>query len=188
MSCAFCGERILFGGVKQGELRFCNAICRSKGYLATAAAKVPESADSCAADSHGELSALQRAGTGRRSRGALGLVGACIYSLGHQTTGGMPAVCRQASGGQLVGQYPSGMVGLSMGIGHDAGSGWSHLEGAGLAPRSFATVAQARPDCERAARLAAESLRHRCRSPARALPADTALPLCADRLAAQRPP
>ena len=43
-SCAACGETILFGGVKAGELRFCNANCQSKGYLLSVAARVPESA------------------------------------------------------------------------------------------------------------------------------------------------
>jgi hypothetical protein len=41
--CAVCGEVILFGGVKQGNLQFCNAICQSKGQLVAAAARVPES-------------------------------------------------------------------------------------------------------------------------------------------------
>jgi hypothetical protein len=41
--CAVCGELILFGGVKQGNLQFCNTICQSKGQLVAASARVPES-------------------------------------------------------------------------------------------------------------------------------------------------
>jgi hypothetical protein len=44
--CAACGETILFGGAKQGELRFCNSICLNKGQALAAAqasaAAVPE--------------------------------------------------------------------------------------------------------------------------------------------------
>jgi hypothetical protein len=43
-TCAFCGNMILFGGIKEGELRFCNAICQSNGSVLTAAATVPEAA------------------------------------------------------------------------------------------------------------------------------------------------
>jgi hypothetical protein len=43
-SCSCCGNMILFGGVKQGELRFCNATCQSNGYLLWAASVVPEDA------------------------------------------------------------------------------------------------------------------------------------------------
>ena len=42
--CASCGETILFGGVTQGNLRFCNAACQSKGQVLAAAAVVPEQA------------------------------------------------------------------------------------------------------------------------------------------------
>jgi hypothetical protein len=42
--CAACGETILFGGVKQGDLRFCNAACQLKGQSLVAAARVPEHA------------------------------------------------------------------------------------------------------------------------------------------------
>jgi hypothetical protein len=43
-SCDYCGETILFGGVKDGGLRFCDWKCQSKGQLLSAAAGVPESA------------------------------------------------------------------------------------------------------------------------------------------------
>ena len=42
-SCAACGETILFGGVKDGDLRFCNANCHGKATLVSAAELVPES-------------------------------------------------------------------------------------------------------------------------------------------------
>jgi hypothetical protein len=42
--CASCGETILFGGVTQGALRFCNAACQYKGQALAAAAVVPEHA------------------------------------------------------------------------------------------------------------------------------------------------
>jgi hypothetical protein len=42
--CAACGETILFGGIKQGDLRFCNAACQYKGQGLAAAAVVPEHA------------------------------------------------------------------------------------------------------------------------------------------------
>jgi hypothetical protein len=41
-ACANCGTTILFGGVKAGELRFCNANCQSKGHLLSAATRVPD--------------------------------------------------------------------------------------------------------------------------------------------------
>jgi hypothetical protein len=42
--CAACGETILFGGVKQGELRFCNSLCQHKGQVLVASTLVPEHA------------------------------------------------------------------------------------------------------------------------------------------------
>ena len=44
VTCDYCGKTVLFAGVKQGELRFCNAGCQSKGQVMAAAARVPESA------------------------------------------------------------------------------------------------------------------------------------------------
>src|SRR5712692_9519771 len=43
-SCAYCGTTILFGGARQGELRFCNSKCQSKGGVLSVAARVPEGA------------------------------------------------------------------------------------------------------------------------------------------------
>ena len=43
-TCAYCGETILFGGVKTGELHFCNQGCQSKGGMLAAAVSVPEDA------------------------------------------------------------------------------------------------------------------------------------------------
>jgi hypothetical protein len=43
-TCAYCGETIVFGGVKAGQLRFCNATCQGKARMAAAAAPVPEEA------------------------------------------------------------------------------------------------------------------------------------------------
>ena len=40
--CAFCNTTILFGGRKQGELRFCNAECEQKGAFAALASQVPD--------------------------------------------------------------------------------------------------------------------------------------------------
>jgi hypothetical protein len=43
-ACDYCGETIVFGGIEQGDLRFCNAICRGKGQVMSASARVPENA------------------------------------------------------------------------------------------------------------------------------------------------
>ncbi len=43
-ACDNCGTTILFGSVKDGDLRFCNATCQSNGHLLSAAARVPEDA------------------------------------------------------------------------------------------------------------------------------------------------
>lgn len=40
-SCSYCNSMILFGGVKDGELRFCNAACQEKGHLARVAKRIP---------------------------------------------------------------------------------------------------------------------------------------------------
>jgi hypothetical protein len=40
--CDYCGTTILFGGVREGNLRFCNADCHTNGYLCVVAEKVPE--------------------------------------------------------------------------------------------------------------------------------------------------
>lgn len=40
-TCAYCNTTILFGGRKQGELRFCNAECERKGAVAAIARAVP---------------------------------------------------------------------------------------------------------------------------------------------------
>jgi hypothetical protein len=40
--CDCCGTTILFGGVREGDLRFCNATCHTNGYLSVVADKVPE--------------------------------------------------------------------------------------------------------------------------------------------------
>lgn len=40
--CDSCGTTILFGGVRQGEWRFCNEQCRQQGFLLTLADQVPQ--------------------------------------------------------------------------------------------------------------------------------------------------
>ncbi len=40
-SCAYCNSFILFGGVTDGDLRFCNAGCHEKGLLAHVASRLP---------------------------------------------------------------------------------------------------------------------------------------------------
>jgi len=40
--CDYCGTNILFGGVKEGNLRFCNSKCHQQGYLLAIADEVPE--------------------------------------------------------------------------------------------------------------------------------------------------
>jgi hypothetical protein len=41
-SCGYCGSTILFGGVRDGDLRFCNENCRQQGFLLAVADQVPE--------------------------------------------------------------------------------------------------------------------------------------------------
>jgi hypothetical protein len=43
-SCAQCGSTILFGGKRQGALRFCSAKCEAQGALAVAANQLPAAA------------------------------------------------------------------------------------------------------------------------------------------------
>jgi len=40
-ACSACNTTILFGGVREGEQRFCNDECRYKGYLLTVAREIP---------------------------------------------------------------------------------------------------------------------------------------------------
>jgi hypothetical protein len=39
--CGYCGTTILFGGVRDGQLRFCNETCRQSGYVLSIAQHVP---------------------------------------------------------------------------------------------------------------------------------------------------
>ena len=41
-SCSYCGESILFGGIKQGEFLFCKPECRNSALILPAAAAVAE--------------------------------------------------------------------------------------------------------------------------------------------------
>jgi len=41
-SCAYCNTTILFGGKKQGDLRFCNAECEQRGFLMSLANQIPQ--------------------------------------------------------------------------------------------------------------------------------------------------
>ena len=41
-SCAYCGTTILFGGVKENELRFCNKECYQKGRIIVLSKDVPK--------------------------------------------------------------------------------------------------------------------------------------------------
>lgn len=43
-TCGYCGETIVFGGVKAGDLRFCNGKCLERARVARAAAPVSEEA------------------------------------------------------------------------------------------------------------------------------------------------
>lgn len=43
-SCATCGSLILFGGVRDGDLRFCKDECHAQGFLIAVARDVPEGA------------------------------------------------------------------------------------------------------------------------------------------------
>jgi len=40
--CEYCGSAVLFGGVREGTLRFCNARCRARGAALLAARQIPE--------------------------------------------------------------------------------------------------------------------------------------------------
>jgi len=40
--CDYCGSTILFGGKRQGDLRFCNATCAGRGSLLLISRQVPE--------------------------------------------------------------------------------------------------------------------------------------------------
>jgi len=40
-ACGACNTTILFGGVRDGDLRFCNNDCHQKGYLLSIASKIP---------------------------------------------------------------------------------------------------------------------------------------------------
>lgn len=40
--CDYCGTSILFGGVKQDDLRFCNESCRQQGVLLAVADQIPD--------------------------------------------------------------------------------------------------------------------------------------------------
>jgi hypothetical protein len=41
-ACGYCGTTILFGGTREGTLRFCNGECQQKGYVAVVAQQVPD--------------------------------------------------------------------------------------------------------------------------------------------------
>ncbi len=43
-SCSACGTTILFGGTRDGDLRFCNAGCSRKGFLVRVASQIPPDA------------------------------------------------------------------------------------------------------------------------------------------------
>ncbi|HEX6705623.1 MAG TPA: hypothetical protein VF169_12745 [Albitalea sp.] len=40
-SCAYCSTTILFGGTREGDLRFCNAKCQANGTLSRVATQLP---------------------------------------------------------------------------------------------------------------------------------------------------
>jgi hypothetical protein len=40
-TCEYCGTTILFGGVREGELRFCNDKCREAGQVAVVSQHIP---------------------------------------------------------------------------------------------------------------------------------------------------
>ncbi len=40
--CDYCGSTILFGGKRQGDLRFCNATCTQRGALIAVSRQIPE--------------------------------------------------------------------------------------------------------------------------------------------------
>jgi len=40
--CAYCGSMIIFGGVRDADLRFCNAKCHQKGYALMVSKEIPE--------------------------------------------------------------------------------------------------------------------------------------------------
>jgi hypothetical protein len=48
--CSSCGQVILFGGVKEGDLRFCNVTCQQNAGAIRAAVAVPENAARARAD------------------------------------------------------------------------------------------------------------------------------------------
>ena len=41
-TCDTCGTTILFGGVRDGQFRFCNEKCRQQGFLVQVAGQIPE--------------------------------------------------------------------------------------------------------------------------------------------------
>lgn len=41
-NCAYCGTGILFGGVSDGQLKFCNEQCHAAGYFVSLANQIPQ--------------------------------------------------------------------------------------------------------------------------------------------------
>jgi hypothetical protein len=41
-TCNFCGTTILFGGPRDGEIRYCNARCQQSGRLLTVSNQIPQ--------------------------------------------------------------------------------------------------------------------------------------------------
>jgi hypothetical protein len=63
-SCAACNTTILFGGVREGEDRFCNTTCHGRGYLLSIARELPPSTvmEHTSAVFHGACPRCQGAG------------------------------------------------------------------------------------------------------------------------------
>ena len=40
--CDYCGSSILFGAVREGNLRFCNERCYNKGYVLMLSQEIPQ--------------------------------------------------------------------------------------------------------------------------------------------------
>ena len=150
--CAACGETILFGGVTQGDLRYCNTICQNKGRVIAAAAQVPESeAKSLAHQIH--------QGPCPRCKGpgpvdvhtSYWAWSALADAVGKPAAVEVPSLRRQVAAWQRRVHRAAWLVGVSVGPDLDARANRAESPGDGGAAGSVAAIRETHADCLSAA-------------------------------------
>jgi hypothetical protein len=141
-TCAYCGSTIIFGGTRDGNLRFCNARCQQAGALLSISNRPPQSqVQERLEGAPGRLSEMRRKRPGGRPSQLSRVVGARPDPLEQFPAVVLPPLWPQETNGRRGVLPGAWLVGIPLGFDPHAHSGGPQLGGCGASAGSLQAVA-----------------------------------------------